>query len=89
MRSLVLAALLVLAFSSAGDAQVGQVQVLGPYQPNPFGGYVYISPWPNPYYGRVAPGYGRSRAYERGYEDGRYERSFNSGRAYRARWSNQ
>lgn len=77
-----LSALALVLCLSAPAAAYGpfQPQVIGPYQPNPFGGYVYISPYRNPYYGRVAPGYGGgrySRGYDRGFDDGYYEgRSF-------------
>jgi hypothetical protein len=78
MRTLAVAALLVLCFSAPAAAYGPfQPQVIGPYQPNPFGGYVYISPYRNPYYGRVAPGYGgRGRAYGRGFDDGYAEGVF-------------
>lgn len=76
MRSIA-ALILVLSFSSVASAQVGSVQVLGPYQPNPYGGYVYFQPaFRNPYVGYVAaPAY-------RGY-DGYLDRvRFNARRSY-------
>jgi hypothetical protein len=83
MRTLILAAVMFLAAASTAEAQVGQVQVLGPYQPNPFGGHVYFQPaFRNPYSGYVAAPAYRGRGYDHGYYEGR----FSSGRVYRARW---
>lgn len=69
---------LTLAMSSPATAGF-PVQVVGPYQPSPFGGYVYFQPaFGNPYSGYVAaPAY-------RGRYDGYYDRvRFNAGRRYR------
>lgn len=62
MRSLIIAA--VLSVASVASAQVGRVEVVGPYQPGPYGSWYYAqSSYPyvgpiiaTPYYGPVYGG---------------------------------